>query len=102
MTHLKADWSFPTAVRFGAGRISELADACHSLGIQRPLLVTDRGLAQQPITLATLEILQGAGLEAAMFADVKPNPIPANLEAGLTAFRDGRHDGVRGPVEDVQ
>ena len=42
----EANWSYPTNIRFGAGRISELPDACLSLGIDRPLLVTDTGLAE--------------------------------------------------------
>jgi alcohol dehydrogenase class IV len=33
-------------------------------------------------------------VEAALFSDVKPNPIEANLEAGVNAFREGGHDGV--------
>ena len=45
-----ANWSYPTAIRFGAGRIEELADACRAAGITRPLLVTDPGLAKLPIT----------------------------------------------------
>ena len=38
-------WNFPTRVITGPGRIAELADACRANGIARPLLVTDRGLA---------------------------------------------------------
>ena len=41
----RANWSYPTAIRFGAGRISELAEACAAAGMKRPLLVTDRGLS---------------------------------------------------------
>ncbi|UVE18449.1 iron-containing alcohol dehydrogenase [Pseudomonas sp. LS44] len=89
-----ANWNYPTAVRFGAGRIKELAEVCRSQGIQRPLLVTDRGLASAPITLAALHDLQAAGLGAALFSDLKPNPIEANLAAGLAAYRAGNHDGV--------
>ena len=43
------NWNYPTSVRFGAGRIAELADACKALGIERPLLVTDPGLARPPM-----------------------------------------------------
>jgi alcohol dehydrogenase class IV len=42
---LTANWSYPTAIRFGAGRIAEIGEACAAAGITRPLLVTDRGLA---------------------------------------------------------
>ena len=90
----RANWSYPTAIRFGAGRISELADACRAAGIERPLLVTDRGLATLPITAHALDLLDAAGLGRALFADVDPNPNETNLAAGVTAFKAGNHDGV--------
>ncbi len=89
-----ANWSYPTAIRFGAGRISEIADACAVAGIKRPLLVTDRGLAAMEITTNTLDLLQEAGLGRAVFADVDPNPNEKNAVAGVKAFKDGGHDGV--------
>ena len=91
---LTGNWSYPTNIRFGAGRISEIADACAATGIERPLLVTDRGLANLPITTNTLALLEQAGLGGALFADVDPNPNEHNLAAGVTAFREGGHDGV--------
>ncbi|MFZ5961839.1 iron-containing alcohol dehydrogenase [Thalassococcus sp. BH17M4-6] len=91
---LSANWSYPTAIRFGAGRISEIAEACAAAGIKRPLLITDRGLAQMEITQRTLDLLEAAGLGRAMFSDVDPNPNEKNAEAGVQAFKDGGHDGV--------
>ena len=91
---LTGNWSYPTAIRFGAGRIAELPDACAQAGITRPLLVTDRGLAGLPITRATLEIMEAAGLGHSLFAEVDPNPNDANLAAGVEAYRAGGHDGV--------
>ncbi len=91
---LIANWSYPTAVRFGAGRISEIADACAAAGISRPLLVTDRGLAEMDITTKTLDLLEAAGLGRAIFADVDPNPNEKNAQDGVRAFKDGGHDGV--------
>jgi len=92
--NLTADWSYPTAIRFGAGRISELADACKSVGMENPLFVTDRGLADLPITQNALDILEKAGLGRSVFSEVDSNPTEANLDAGLKAFWDGDHDGV--------
>ena len=89
-----ANWSYPTAIKFGAGRIKELADHCKALGMKRPLLVTDRGLASMHITQHALDILDAAGLGRAMFSDVQPNPDDKNLDAGVKAFKDGGHDGV--------
>ena len=59
---LSANWSYPTAIKFGAGRINELAEACAQAGISRPLLVTDRGLANLPVTTATLDLMEAQGL----------------------------------------
>ncbi len=91
---LTGNWSYPTSIRFGAGRIAEIADACRAAGMSKPLLVTDRGLAGLPITQATLDLLDAGGLGRALFAEVDPNPNENNLEAGLAAYRDGGHDGV--------
>jgi alcohol dehydrogenase len=91
---LSANWSFPTSIRFGAGRIAELAEACEACGIKKPLLVTDAGLKNQPITSDALDRLLGAGLGAALFADVQSNPTDQNLDTGVEAFRAGGHDGV--------
>ena len=92
--NLAGNWSYPTAIRFGAGRIAELAEACGEAGISRPLLVTDRGLAGLPITARALDCLVAAGLEHALFAEVDPNPNEVNLEAGIAAYSEGGHDGV--------
>lgn len=91
---LTANWSYPTAIRFGAGRISELVEACEAVGMKRPLLVTDRGLANLPITQAALDQLDDAGLGRGMFSEVDPNPTEVNLAAGVAAFKAGNHDGV--------
>lgn len=91
---LTANWSYPTAIRFGAGRISELADACAAAGIKKPLLVTDKGLSYLPITQSTLDLMEAAGLGRALFSDVDPNPTEQNAEAGIKMFREGGHDGV--------
>ncbi len=92
--NVTANWSYPTAIRFGAGRIAEITEACTAAGISKPLLVTDKGLANLPITTQTLDLLEAAGLGRAMFADVDPNPTEVNAEAGVKAYREGGHDGV--------
>lgn len=91
---ITANWSYPTEIRFGAGRISELADACKSAGINKPLFVTDPGIVSLPITKTALDVLEGGGLDAAVFSDVQPNPTAGNVEAGLKVMKQGGHDGV--------
>jgi len=94
MTTPKANWSYPTAVKFGAGRIAELAEQCKAAGLTRPLLVTDKALASLPITAQALDILDAAGLGRAVFADVDPNPNEHNMAAGIAVYLAGEHDGV--------
>ena len=92
--NLRGNWSYPTLVKFGAGRISELADHCKAAGLKKPLLVTDKALASLPITAQALDILDAAGLGRAVFSEVDPNPNEGNMEAGLAVYRAGGHDGV--------
>ncbi|HHS82452.1 MAG TPA: iron-containing alcohol dehydrogenase [Devosia sp.] len=91
---LVGNWSYPTSIRFGAGRIREIGEACKQAGISRPLLVTDRGLGNLPITLATLDLLEEAGFDRAIFTEVDPNPNEINLAAGVARYLNGGHDGV--------
>jgi hypothetical protein len=91
---LRGNWSYPTQVRFGPGRIAELADACTELGMARPLLVTDPGLAALPFVRAAVAANAAAGLPTAMFADVKGNPVGKNVDDGVAAYREAGCDGV--------
>jgi alcohol dehydrogenase len=87
---LKANWNYPTTVWAGPGRIAELPAACVRLGISRPLLVTDEGLRDAPMVRRARELVPAAGL----FARVRGNPVAANIDEGLRAYRAGSHDGV--------
>ena len=88
------NWSYPTAIKFGVGRISELAQHCREAGIATPLFVTDKALAALPITAQALDVLDAEGLGRAVFSEVDPNPNEGNMAAGIAAYRAGGHDGV--------
>jgi alcohol dehydrogenase class IV len=94
MNQLFSKWNYPTTVRFGAGRIKELPEVLKATGIKNPLFVTDPGLARLPVVASTLKILDDAKVPHGVFSDVKPNPVEANLIAGIAAFKEGKHDGV--------
>ena len=91
---LIGNWSYPTQIKFGAGRIREIADACNQANIKRPLLITDKGLSNLPITSRTLQLMKEAGLGDALFSNVDQNPNEKNLNSGIAAFKEGNHDGV--------
>jgi alcohol dehydrogenase class IV len=91
---LTGNWNYPTSVRFGAGRIAELGTAVRAAGMKRPLLVTDPTLARLPILARARDVLAADGLPVQVFSDVRPNPVAANIEAGIAALKAGGHDGV--------
>ncbi len=86
--------NFPNSIKFGAGRIRELADHCKASGINRPLFVTDPGLAAMPMVTEIVADVKKAGLGIALFSDVRPNPVEANIAEGVKAYKAGGHDGV--------
>ncbi|MCH7960275.1 MAG: iron-containing alcohol dehydrogenase [Candidatus Hydrogenedentes bacterium] len=94
MSDFTANWNYPTAIRFGPGRIAELPAVCGELNIERPLLVTDTGLADHEIVQNAVALCTDAGLSCAVFSGVEPNPSGENVELGVAAFHDGNHDGV--------
>lgn len=91
---MNVNWNYPTAMRSGAGRVKELADACKSLRMAKPLLVTDPGLAGLPMVSQTVGQCAAQGVRCAVFADIKSNPTGGNVDDGVNQYRDGGHDGV--------
>ncbi len=87
-------WTWPTEIRFGPGRIAELADACRVLGMARPLLVTDPGLAGLDMVNRALGDIRATGLQANLFCGISPNPSGSDIIRGMGQLRSGDHDGV--------
>lgn len=85
-----SDWNYPTAIKFGNGRINELPKLCQELGIKQPLIVTDSGL----IHFSFFKKIEQLIPSAEIFSDIKANPNGKNIEDGVQAFKQGKHDGV--------
>lgn len=91
---MHANWSYPTQIRTGAGRLAEIADACTYADVRRPLIVTDPGLADLAPVQSLVGLLTDAGIEHGLFSDLRPNPVGRDVDAGCAQFRTGAHDGV--------
>ncbi|GAB5387348.1 MAG: iron-containing alcohol dehydrogenase [Alphaproteobacteria bacterium] len=89
---LAGRFSYPTDYRLGAGEIEHLQNACTQYGINRPLLVTDKGLAGSD-SIARMMTLCGLSPDD-LFSDISPNPTGEDVEAGIAVFQNGKHDGV--------
>ena len=88
------NWHYPTAMRFGCGRTAQIADTCREFGIVSPLLVTDPGLISMPMVEQILNQCQQQLENCTIFSDLQPNPVEANVTAGVAAFKANGHDGV--------
>ncbi len=91
---LRADWKHPTEIRFGIGRAAELPDACDLLGMRRPLLVTDPGLARLPIPARLVAANRDRGIETDVFAGVPSDPDGESIGSGARMFLEGGYDGI--------
>lgn len=88
------NWSYPTNIWFGSGRIRDVADACAEVGMSRPLIVADPFLASLPVMTETIERLKDRGFAAELFSGLQGNPDSRHLSDGIAAYRAGNHDGV--------
>jgi alcohol dehydrogenase class IV len=91
---LTANWSIPTNVRFGVGRINELVKICQRQGFVRPLLVTDKDLLKLEMTQKLMADLKQAQFQFSVFSEVKSNPTEANVMAGVQSYKQGSCDSV--------
>ena len=85
------NWNYPTNVWFGVDRSKEIQEACDTLGIKNPLIVTDPGLLQTSIID---EINSGLSSNSQIYSDVQGNPTGSNVTNGVKVFLEGNHDGV--------
>ncbi len=85
-------FAFPTPVLHGPGAMREVPPRLNAMGARRPLVVTDPGLLSTPAFQALRALLP----EAAVFSDVHPNPVEADVEAASAVYRDRGCDSVIG------
>jgi alcohol dehydrogenase class IV len=88
------DWSFPISIAYGPGRIGEIATCCRDAGMNRPLIVTDRGSAGLPFIANILQTLRDDGLDCDIYSGISPNPRDTEIAAGREQFRQRGHDGI--------
>lgn len=94
LNEMQGTWNYPTALRFGVGRIAELPQACRELGMRRPLIVTDQGIAKLGMMDDILAIQEEGGMASGLFYDVAGNPNGGHVMAGVAALRERSFDGV--------
>jgi alcohol dehydrogenase len=90
----KYNWNYPTTMWVGENRINDIALACKNFNINKPLLVTDKGLAQSDIVKKTLLILKDNNISAELYSNVIGNPTGTNVNEGVDSYKKNQCDGV--------
>jgi alcohol dehydrogenase class IV len=90
----KYNWNYPTTMWVGENRINDIAEACKTLNIKKPLLVTDKGLSNSEIVKNTISILKDNNVQVELFSNVVGNPTGTNVNDGVKSYKDNQCDGV--------
>jgi alcohol dehydrogenase class IV len=90
----KYNWNYPTTMWVGENRINDITQACKTLNIKRPLLVTDKGLSNSDIVKNTILILKDNNVNVELFSDVVGNPTGTNVNEGVKSYKNNQCDGV--------
>ena len=90
----KNNWNYPTTMWVGQDRIKDLSIACRNLNINKPLLVTDKGLASSDIIQNSLSNLKQNSFEVILYSKVIGNPTGTNVNEGVEIYKKNNCDGV--------
>ncbi|MFW7381695.1 MAG: iron-containing alcohol dehydrogenase [Oligoflexus sp.] len=85
---------FPTDIRFGQGSIQLLPELLKQGGKNKPLLVTDKGLAQLPVCRDVIALLETAGLSPVLYADAEGNPVETHVSSGVKLYQQQQADSI--------
>jgi alcohol dehydrogenase class IV len=83
-------------LRIGGGALSETGEVLTALGLERPLIVSDRYLLDTGVIDRLVSSLFSHGLNPSVFADTVPDPTTESLDPGVEAIRSNAADCVIG------
>ncbi|MGA3946430.1 iron-containing alcohol dehydrogenase [Ralstonia nicotianae] len=81
-----------THVHLGFGTLGELGSECARVGIRRPLVVTDRGVAAAGLAQRAIDAT--GGLPVTVFDETPSNPTEAMVRKATAQYRDAGCDGL--------
>lgn len=80
------EFYMPSVTVIGSGAVKEIPARLASLGGTKPLLVTDKGMTQLGVTASIVQLMQGAGMQCAVYDETVPNPTDKNVSDGLAQY----------------
>jgi alcohol dehydrogenase class IV len=88
--------ALPRIMRVGGGAVRDIGEVVASLGLSRPLIVTDAFLVNNGAAEQMMKSLESSGLRPRLFGGCIPDPTTDSLQAGLDELRDHDSDVVIG------
>jgi len=94
---MSAAIALPRVLRIGGGASTEIGGVLHSLGLSKPLLVSDHFLHDHGHVERLQRALSSAGItRSRLFCDTVPDPTVASIDAGIAFLGQAEHDCVLG------
>ncbi|MFC9359928.1 iron-containing alcohol dehydrogenase [Rhodococcus sp. NPDC057014] len=93
---MAAPIALPRIMRIGGGAVAEIGEVVSSLGLTRPLVVTDAFLVSTGAAEQMIKTLESAGLSPRLFDGTVPDPTTDSLDAGVAAITEHDCDSVIG------
>lgn len=84
----------PRIMHVGKGAALQAADTMKSLGVKRPLIVTDKMMVELGYVSKIQQTLIANNIEAAIFSDTIPEPTVSSIDAGVNMVREGGFDSI--------
>ena len=78
----------------GKGAINAIPDEIKARGFKKAFVASDPDLIKFGVSKKVTDILEAAGIDYAMFSEIKPNPTIENVQAGVEAFKAAEADCI--------
>ncbi len=78
----------------GKGAINAIPDEIKARGFKKALVASDPDLVKFGVSKKVTDVLDAAGIDYAMFSEIKPNPTIENVQAGVEAFKAAEADCI--------
>ena len=89
--------ALPRLMRMGAGASADAVATLTTLGLSRPLIVSDAYLVSQGHVARLVDHLTKAGMTGVrVFSETVPDPTVSSIDAGVAFLKEGDHDCVIG------
>lgn len=78
----------------GAGAIKAVPEEIKARGFKKAFVASDPDLVKFGVTKKVTDLLDEAGIEYALYSNIKPNPTIENVQTGVAAFKEAGADCI--------